>query len=512
MHRLDPVEELGGGPIEVKETHISLVLLGARRVLKLKKPVDFGFLDYSTLEKRKSACQAEVRLNSRISPEMYIGVQPIRDEDGVPHLRFDGPVIDYGVLMNRLPADRMLDEMVRRGTVTTSIIDRLAGRLAGFHRTAHRGPEVDVFGSVSTVAGNWDENFEQTEPFVGRTIDEATLAAIRGWVHERLVADRTNFVRRVAEGRIVDGHGDVRCESVCLVNGVTIFDCIEFNERFRCGDAAAEIAFLAMDLDALGRPDLGYYAAERYQLYTGDPGLWRLLPFYRCYRAFVRGKVLSFRLDQPGVTAEERDRAAARATAFFELARRYASRLVQPAVVLVAGRSGTGKTSLARAMASELGLRVVSTDSVRAELFGERKGPAEFGQGVYTEAASDHTYRTLIARAEQIRGQNGSVILDGTFLKERYRAMAAEMAQRTGSQLRVVECRLEPEQARERLRRRALHDDGLSDATWETHLRQQREPPHSHAGHSWLTLDTAPSIAACSRTGADWLRQLARAG
>src|SRR5215470_6903771 len=238
---------LGGGPVEMTQTHISVVLLGRERVLKLKKPVDFGFLDYTTSEKRRRACQAEVELNLRLCDQTYLGVQPIVEKDGAPHLSDIGRPIDHAVLMRRLPADRMLDEMVRRGSVTEQIIDRVAERLGRFHRTAVRGSAVEAWGAWRAIRANWEENFAQTRPFVGRTIDAAAYQTVERWVGARLRSDRA------------------------------LFDCIEFSDRFRCGDVTSEVAFLAMDLDARGRPDLGYYFAERYAAKMGDAGLFRLL-------------------------------------------------------------------------------------------------------------------------------------------------------------------------------------------------------------------------------------------
>src|SRR5499425_3066286 len=176
---------LGGGPVEMTQTHISIVLLGRERVLKLKKPVDFGFLDYTTSEKRRRACEAEVELNRRLCDQTYLGAQPIVDRDGAPHLSKSGRPIDYAVLMRRLPADRMLDEMVRLGSVTEQIIDRVAERLSRFHRTALRGPAVEAWGAWEAIRGNWEENFVQTRPFIGRTISVAAYQTVEGWVGKR---------------------------------------------------------------------------------------------------------------------------------------------------------------------------------------------------------------------------------------------------------------------------------------------------------------------------------------
>jgi aminoglycoside phosphotransferase family enzyme len=200
----------GPVPVEMTQTHISVVLLGRERVLKLKKPVNFGFLDYSTLEQRRIACEAEVSLNRRLCEEIYLGVQRIGRVDGQPQFSDAGPVIDYAVLMKRLPADRMLDEMVRRHVVTEAHLDRVAHRLSEFHRTARRGPEIDAWGTWEQALRNWDENFVQTSSFLGRTIETPTYQLLRDWVEQWLARNRAVLEQRIRGGRVVDGHGDVR--------------------------------------------------------------------------------------------------------------------------------------------------------------------------------------------------------------------------------------------------------------------------------------------------------------
>src|SRR5262249_34924626 len=292
----------------------------------------------------------------------------------------------------RLPDELMLDRMVADNTVTEAVIDRIAARLCEFHRAASRGPEIAKWGSLDEVRHNWDENFIQTEPFVGRTISAPAYEGIRSWVNEEIETKADLFNRRAREGplaRIVDGHGDLRCESVCVKDGgICIYDCIEFNDRFRCGDVASEAAFLAMDLDARGRPDLGYFFAEAYQHRAGDEDFFTLLPFYRCYRAYVRGKVLSFRLNESEFSEEEREDAATRAKNFFDLARRYAARLKKPTVIVVGGLSGTGKTAVARAVAGEFGLQAFSSDGARQSLFGDAKKRTSYGEGAYNAEAN----------------------------------------------------------------------------------------------------------------------------
>jgi aminoglycoside phosphotransferase family enzyme/predicted kinase len=504
-----PEDEL---PIEMKQTHISVLLLSRNYVIKLKKPVDFGFLDYTTLENRLKACEDEVRLNRRLCPNTYIGVGGIIETDG--QIRFSeraGKIFDYYVWMRRLPEDRMLDRMVANNTVTEAVIDRVAARLCDFHAGAARGTEIAKWGSLNEIRHNWEENFTQTEPFIGRTISASAYEAIRSWVNEEIETKAGLFDRRAREGRIVDGHGDVRCESICVKDdALCIYDCIEFNDRFRCGDVASEAAFLAMDLDARGRPDLGYFFTEAYQRRTGDEDFFKLLPFYRCYRAYVRGKVLSFRLNEAEFSEEERRVAATRAGNFFDLARRYASRLKKPTVIAVGGLSGTGKTAVARAIASELGLRVVSADAVRRSLFGKAKRPAPYGEGAYTAEASRLTYQTMFERGRVILGADRGVVLDATFLRHEDRTMAERMAMDVGAEWRLIECCLAPELVHKRIEERAARKEGLSDATWEIYLRQ-REKSGFLCGESdgkSLALDTGGNLAATARGASDWLRPL----
>jgi aminoglycoside phosphotransferase family enzyme/predicted kinase len=498
----------GPVPVEMTQTHISVVLLGRERVLKLKKPVNFGFLDYSTLEQRRIACEAEVRLNRRLCEHTYLGVQPIGRVNGQPQLSDAGPVIDYAVLMKRLPADRMLDEMVRRDVVTEAHLDRVAHRLSEFHRTARRGPEIDAWGTWEQARRNWDENFTQTSSFVGRTIETSAYQLLRGWAEQWLTRYRAVLEERIRGGRVVDGHGDVRGESVCVINGICIFDCIEFNERFRCCDVASEVAFLAMDLDSLGRPDLGYYVTERYTAHAADGGLFRLLPFYRCYRAYVRGKVLSFRLDEPEFSTADKSRAAERAAGYFGLARRYATPLRRPTVVVVMGLAGTGKTSMARAVAGELGLRVVSTDAVRQELFGSEKGVADYGEGAYRPEANQRTYQTVVERGRGLVAEEGGVVLDGTFLRDEDRMAVRHMASSAGAAVRWIECELPADLVRQRMERRRQRHEGLSDATWDTHLRQRDEyvARRGRREDGRLVVDMTQSLPTGARHATDWLR------
>ncbi len=493
-------------PVEIKQTHISVILLGKHLVLKLKKPVDFGFLDYTTPEKRQRACELEVELNRRLCPEIYLGTQPVIAEGGEFHYSGSGAVVDYGVLMKRLPEARMLESLVSDSTITESDIVRIAEKVAAFHKTARRGPEVDRYGSLKTIRFNWQENFDQTAPYIDRTISSADFTVIRDWVHQWLEENEEILIQRVKRGHICDGHGDLRCESICVTNGICIFDCIEFNERFRCSDVANEAAFLAMDLAAFGRPDLGYFFFERYSEIAGDEELFELFPFYRCYRAFVRGKVLSFQLDEPEVSTEKRALAKQRAEKYFRIALASVNKLQMPTIVAVVGLSGTGKTSVARALGGDLGMRVVSSDAVRKSLFGENDTTLGYGEGIYSPESSRLTYQEMIKKGVEIVQKTGGVILDATFLRASHREEVIQKAASVGAQCRFIECRLAPEEVRRRLNLRAEKKDGLSDATLETYEHQIKEfEPIEDEGGGHLVLDTETELLENSRRAAEWL-------
>ncbi len=356
--------------VRLVETHISYVFLAGPFAYKVKKPVNFGFLDYSTLEKRRHFCEQEVRLNQVLCPGTYLRVVPIVRTPSGLRVDGDGEPVEYAVLMRRLQTDRMLDRLVRLGRIDPEVLVRVARKVAEFHAASDRSPEIDRFGEPEVIRFNWEENFEQTAPYVGRTIPVRWYEGIRRYVTRFLEGSADLLRRRVVEGRVRDCHGDLRTESICVEDGICIFDRIEFNDRFRYGDVAAEVAFLAMDLDALGRPDLGYVFAESYIAFSGDRELRRLLPFYQCYRAYVRGKVSSFRLDQVEAEAERR-RIRRLAHRYFRLAWDYARAPGRPVLVAVAGAPAEGGLVLARSLGCRLGAVVHPAGdggAVRADL------------------------------------------------------------------------------------------------------------------------------------------------
>jgi aminoglycoside phosphotransferase family enzyme len=315
--------------VKLVETYISWVFLAGDYAYKVKKPVDYGYLDFTTLEKRLYFCQREVELNRRLCLDIYLGVIPIMrvgdkyflDGIGEPFLK--GEVVEYAVKMYRLPQNRMLDALLAKSEVTPEMMAAVAKRLAEFHKSAETSMEISSYGHPNDIKRNALENFEQTERFIGRTITKNQFQHIRIYTMSFIAKNRNLFYKRVNDGKIRDCHGDVHTQHICFFDGIQIFDCIEFSDRFRYGDVASEVAFLAMDLDGFGRRDLSKIFVDAYVGASGDTWLRELLDFYKCYRAYVRGKVRSFRLDDPHIPPDEEGEALEGARGYFELAESY---------------------------------------------------------------------------------------------------------------------------------------------------------------------------------------------
>ena len=355
--------------VSLQQTHVSWLLFTDTFVYKIKKPVNFGFLNFTTLDRRRFYCHEEVRLNSRLSPDLYEGVIEIRENPDGAVFDATGRVVDYAVKMRRLPAEQMLDRLVEAERVSSGRIRELGHIIAEFHLGASRGSEISRYGEVNAIRKNWTENIEQVAPFVPDCIPEQHLTDISAWAERFMTENEPLFNRRRTEGFIRDCDGDLHLGNICLTDRFHIFDCIEFNERFRYIDTAADLAFLLMDLEFHGRCDLGSLLLETYMAETGDREIPLLLDFYRLYRAFVRGKVTAFRLNDPATPQEERSGARELATAYFRLARGYLLRSkLPPTLFITCGLMGSGKSTIARLLARELGLVWLRSDRTRKEL------------------------------------------------------------------------------------------------------------------------------------------------
>ena len=312
--------------VEFIETHISLVFLTRKYVYKIKKPVDFGFLDFTSLDKRKYFCEQEVRLNRRLSPNIYLGVLEITFNRGRLSFSGSGQVEEYAVQMKRIPEELLLDKLLEKGQVDGEMMEALSERLARFYASAETNEHIKSFAKPGRVKQDTDENFEQTRKYIHGVISKRIYEEIQKRTNEFFRSQEALFHRRIVSDRIRDCHGDLRLEHIFWGKEIAIFDCVEFNERFRYTDVAADIGFLAMDLDYHGREDLSEHLIRAYIEKSGDQELLSMLDFYKCYRAYVRGKVESFRLDDPHIPEAEKAGALKRAKKYFELAHQYALR------------------------------------------------------------------------------------------------------------------------------------------------------------------------------------------
>ena len=314
--------------VTLAQTHISTVFIGDEFVYKIKKPVNFGFLDFSTLEKRKHYCNKEVELNSRFSQDVYLGVYPVTF-DGTKHaINRKGEVVDYAVKMRRLLDEDLLKSRFKKGIVTSEEIERIGKAIAAFHKKSVGSKEIDKFGNLDVVKFNTDENFEQTAEFVGDSISKEQYQYLKSWTDEFYKEHQELLAQRVKNGKIRDCHGDLHMEHICLTDPIIIFDCIEFNDRFRYSDTVSDIAFLLMDLEFNSGKKLSEQLCKVYLTHAGekdDDIIYHLIKFYKVYRAYVRGKVTSFTLKDSVIPDNKKIDARDTAQRYFALAHSYIS-------------------------------------------------------------------------------------------------------------------------------------------------------------------------------------------
>ena len=450
--------------IERRETHVSHVFLAGPFAYKLKKPVRFPFLDASTLARRRRFCRLELSLNRRLAPDVYLAIVPVVETPAGLRLGGRGKVIEWLVKMRRLPETRMLDQLVARRAVSRRDMVRIAERLARFFRSAARGPAIDRYGTPERAAALVLGNLEECRPFVGRLLPEADRALLEAAFRQYLALHGPVLARRVRERRVIDGHGDLRCENICIEPAVQIFDCVEFEPAFRCGDVANDFSFLVMDLEFRGRHDLAGPLVAAYRRWLQDPTFAQVLPFYQCHRSLVRGKVRGLAWLQHPRTAQGR-RVRALARRHFQLAVRYARRFAPPRLVAIGGLIGTGKSTLAGSLAQALGAAWLRTDEIRLREFARERRPRQgFAEGLYAPRISALVYQRLLRRAEALVRQGRSVVCDGTFSKAAGRTALRAIARRHGASFHFFECVVPKAVALRRVASRYAAGRDLSEA------------------------------------------------
>jgi aminoglycoside phosphotransferase family enzyme/predicted kinase len=480
--------------VRLMQTHISYVLLAGEFAYKIKKPLNLSFLDYTTLEQRRRMCDEEVRLNRRLCSGVYLGVVPVLRNSGGRHVLFgEGEVVEYAVQMRRVPSDQSMPSLLEEGAVDRGRLMALASKVAAFHRAADTNARIAAYGRGAAVRANWDENFDQVLPFIGETITPDEFAATRAYVHGFLAQHAALIEERADEGRVRDGHGDLRTDSVVFApdGSLCIMDCIEFSERLRCGDVASDAAFLAMDLEFRGhRREADEFLSFYIEALGDDATLTVMLGFYRAYRAFVRGKVDSILSVEQEVPAAERAEARRRAKGYFERSAFIAEARVPQSMIAMVGLSGTGKSFVARAIAARCGAVLLSSDAIRRES-GSSPGRAAYGEGGYTAAQRERVYARMFEEASKHLSRQRSIVLDATFLTRAQRDSAREISLSSGVPLVFMHTVAPDEMVRERLAARMAAAD-TSDARWDTYLAQQErfDPLDDVDSQRLLTLDS----------------------
>ncbi|MPZ99631.1 MAG: AAA family ATPase [Dehalococcoidia bacterium] len=448
--------------IRLVQTHISYVFLAGDLVYKAKKPVDFGFIDQVAPETREAFCHAEVRLNRRLAPDVYLDVVPIvRTSEGGYAVEAEGEVVEWAVKMRRLPEDRTLEALLGAHREPPDIGERLVEALLAFHREAGRVPDDPAFAGAEAERGWWAREYGEAAGFIGSTWRPVDAERTRTFIDRTLEAQAPLFDERLGAGRVVEGHGDLLTKHVYVLGprreDLMIVDCIEFTEwfHFRYLDAGYDIAFLAMDLEAAGHPGLGDEVAGRYIAAAGDETMGVLQPLHRAFRAFVRGKVESIGANASEVDADQRRALGESAARYFALAAEYTRRATAPCLVVLCGLSGTGKSTVGGTVAGRIGAALVASDSVRRELADAKSLSTSMWQryeaGAYSAEMDERTYASMREHARRHLAAGRPVILDATHRRADDRRAAIEVAREAGVPALIVELRLTDDAALTRL-------------------------------------------------------------
>lgn len=447
--------------LERRDTHISVVFLTGTYAYKIKKPKDLGFLDFRELEDRKRFCEHEVLLNQRLSNGIYLEVVDIvEDNQSNISMNTEGRVIEHAVKMIQLPAERNFGVLLKEGRITHEHIKALGDTLCHFYEKAEKNNHIDTFGDPEIVRYNMEENFRQIQPFAEKLLDPEKWDFICEISKSFLKGHADLFCHRIDTGRIRDGHGDLRTDHVYFYNGIQIIDCIEFNDRFRYGDTALDLAFLMMDLDHLGHPDMGFHLISVYARNSEDPEIYALLDFYAAYRALVRLKVACFSLEQ--MDKSNHSKVIESIKRYLNQVYLYAVLFGRPTLWVVFGLPASGKSTLARRVANALFLSIFQSDVVRKEVQSvPNQDVIPFNTGMYRPAARNHVYAQLMNLAQEALKKGESVVLDATFSDAKWRHAAIQLSKDLDVDLIFVQCECNHEIIKSRLNKR---DKELSES------------------------------------------------
>ncbi len=459
------------------ETHISVLFFVHDKVYKLRKPVRFGFLDFTDQSRRRVDCDREVMLNRRLAPDVYLGVADVV---------IDGTPVDHMVVMRRMPDERRLSLLACKGEDISDLLGQVARKMAAFHKDAKRSREISAAATAVCIRTGWNADFAETDRFVGPLLDERMEKEIRTLV-ARWVAGRGSLLEsRIASGHVCDGHGDLQADDIfCLDDGVRILDCLEFSDRMRYCDTTADVAFLAMDLERLGRPDAASEFLLDYENAAGEAIPRSLLDHYCASRAYVRAKVACLRHEQGSdATAEAAELQALTLTHL---------RRARVTLVMVGGPPGSGKSTLANGIAGARDWAVLRSDQIRLETRPvEATSQSGYQEGRYSPASTALVYEEMFRRAERLLHMGESVVLDASFVDAHMRVAARGLADRTSSDLVELRCDVDPEVGALRITRRLSEHADVSEATPELAAEMSRSMGEWESAELIDTTDKSP--------------------
>jgi uncharacterized protein len=457
--------------LPIVETHISYVLLGGAFAYKVKKAVDLGFLNFTTLEARRFYCQEELRLNRRLAPAIYLNVVPVTGTPDAPTLEgVDGPAIEYGVKMRQFDQDGLLSRVLARDELTTERVDEIAAEVASFHgRTARAGADIS-YGRPELLVEPARENFDRMLEVVCGGDDRAVLEQLHAWTDAEAARCRQAFASRNENGFVRECHGDLHLGNIALIDGrVTLFDCIEFNPSMRWIDVMSDVAFLVMDLRDRKRPDLAARFLNTYLELTGDYAGLAVLRFYIAYRALVRAKVAVLRLAQSTTSENERRQLTEEFRGYLALAVT-ATEIPHPTLLITHGVTGSGKSTRAQAVVDSMGAIRIRSDVERKRLQDLQplaRTDSALGEGLYTRERDRRTYERLADLARTVITAGCTAIVDAGFLQRWQRDLLKQVAVELKVPFAIADCSAPEPVLRERVLRRQEHGRDASEATIE---------------------------------------------
>ncbi|KZL47656.1 adenylyl-sulfate kinase [Nodularia spumigena CENA596] len=448
-------------PIQLIQTHISYVLLTGDYAYKLKKAVNFGFLDFSTLEKRKHFCQEELRLNQRGAAQLYLEVLPVTMVDEQHHLAGTGKAVEYALKMRQFPQEFLFSTLFEQGKLNETHLEDLGKVVAQYHAKSATDDYIRSFGEVPQVRAAIDENYQQTEKYIGGPQTPKQFQETKKYTDNFFVERPELFTSRVENNYIRECHGDLHMRNIALWNDkITLFDCIEFNEPFRFVDVMYDVAFTVMDLEARHSPNLANAFLNTYVEQTGDWEGLQVLPLYLSRQAYVRAKVTSFLLDDPSIPETVKEEAAKTAAQYYTQAWEY-TKPKAGKLILMSGVSGSGKSTTAKYLARELQAIQIRSDAVRKHLGGISLGERG-GDDLYTPEMTQKTYARLLNLGIILAQQGFNVILDAKYDKQHLRQDAIAQADKHQLPLEIIYCTAPLEVVQERLANRT---GDIADAT-----------------------------------------------